>query len=423
MHKTMSYLRELAAAVVEASRVRPGESVAGHGPNTTGGTLVRPGGRDCYPAFWIRDFTMSLESGLIHPDEALHALLLTAASQAATEVKVPSGSLVPAGAIADHISFSGVPIYFPGVLDDEENQGGKRWPFPSLDDHFYFVEMAWHVVEECGNPELLRRTVEGMPLMSRLEQAFGVPDTDARTGLVRCDEEARRGVSFGFTDIVVHTGDLLFCSILRLRAARQLAQMQQQLGDAIAVQGWSREADRIQRHLPQAFDDESGLLCASTGTSAQPDVWGTAFAVYSGALDDERERVACQALAAAVDAGTIACKGHIRHVPTDADFSSQTAWESVVTGSARNTYQNGAYWGTPVGWVCYAVAQVNLDMARALACEFVDEVRTGDFREGDDFGAPFECIHPDGDHRQNPVYMTSVTCPLAAFDRLGWLPT
>lgn len=422
MRETMTYLRDLAAAVVETSRVRPGESVAGHGPNATGGTLIRPGGRDCYPAFWIRDFTMSLESGLIHPDEAIHALLLTAASQAAVDVRVPSGSLVPAGAIADHISFGGVPIYFPGVLDDVQNQGGPRWPFPALDDHFYFVEMAWHVVESCDRLDLLRTMVEQVSLIDRLEMAFGVPDIDATTGLVRCDGEARRGVSFGFTDIVVHTGDLLLCSILRLRAARQLALMQERLGNEVATERWTQEAERILTYLPGVFDDESGLLRASTGTSSQADVWGTAFAVYSGALSGERERVACQALADAVDRGTIAWQGHIRHVPTDADFSSDSAWESVVSGSAKNTYQNGAYWGTPLGWVCYAVAQVCPDMARVLAQDFVEGLRVNDFRQGDDFSAPFECIHPDGNHHQNPVYMTSVTCPLAAFNRLGWLP-
>jgi hypothetical protein len=27
-------------------------------------------------------------------------------------------------------------------------------------------------------------------------------------------------------------------------------------------------------------------------------------------------------------------------------------------------------------------------------------------------------MHPDGNHRQNPVYLTSVTCPLAGFLRI-----
>ncbi len=68
------WLGELAAAVVEASRVRQGEKVGPHGPNLTGHTLIRPGGRDCYPAFWVRDYAMSLESGLIGVEEERNVL-------------------------------------------------------------------------------------------------------------------------------------------------------------------------------------------------------------------------------------------------------------------------------------------------------------------------------------------------------------
>jgi len=60
------FLEKLTMDVLESSRIYPGKEVAaGFGPNNTGGVLIRPGGRDCYPAFWIRDYAMSLESGLI----------------------------------------------------------------------------------------------------------------------------------------------------------------------------------------------------------------------------------------------------------------------------------------------------------------------------------------------------------------------
>ncbi|HQK77271.1 MAG TPA: hypothetical protein PKZ25_13845, partial [Candidatus Hydrogenedentes bacterium] len=74
----MAFLRELTAAVLDASRVAPGAKVGGIGPNVTGGTVIRPGGRDCYPAFWIRDYAMSIDSGLVSVEEQRHMLLLTA---------------------------------------------------------------------------------------------------------------------------------------------------------------------------------------------------------------------------------------------------------------------------------------------------------------------------------------------------------
>ncbi|WP_459076856.1 hypothetical protein [Arenibacter sp. M-2] len=84
----------------------------------------------------------------------------------------------------------------------------------------------------------------------------------------------------------------------------------------------------------------------------------------------------------------------------------------------KNTYQNGAYWGTPTGWVCYAIAKTNFKLAQKLAKEFIDDLRENDFRKGLEYGAPYECFHPSG-HRQNPLYMTTVSCPLAAFKAIA----
>lgn len=421
----MAYLVDLARAVTEASRVRPGESVAGHGPNTTGETLIRPGGRDCYPAFWIRDFAMSLGAQTFTIDEVVHALRLTASRQAPEDWHTTSGSFVPRGAIADHITFGGVPIYFPGTLDDYEGQGMPFGRLPSLDDHYYFVEMAWHAVDRLGRADLLTEEIDGVPLIDRLHRAFDVPKTREDTGLVWCDE-VDRGVSFGFTDTVVHTGDLLFCSLLRHRGARRMADLCARVGDDGGASRYLGIRDKISRHLPGTFADASGLLRASTGKSAQLDVWGSAFAVCAGALPVAAAARVTDALCDALAAGTIAWQGQIRHVPTDADFSETTMWEAVVGDRPKNCYQNGGYWDTPVGWVCYAVTQQDEAAAKALALDYVADLRGDDFRQGPAFGAPWEWAyprigaHPMNDHRQNPVYLASVTCPLGAFRRLGW---
>ena len=397
---------------MEASRVRPGQRVGSSTPNITGGTLIRPGGRDCYPAFWIRDFAMSLECGLIPPEEQRHALLLTAATQQAEDWQTPLGSLVPRGAIADHINFDGTPIYFPGTYSPEA-QGGKWGKLPALDDHFYFVEMAWQYCRQTGDRAILAEDVGGLTLLERLELAFSVPQSRADSQLVWCDE-SNRGVSFGFTDSVVHTGELLFASLLRYQAARQLAEL---TGNS----SYSDIAATIARSLPEAFSHPGGLLRASTGLSSQPDAWGSAFAVTIGAVEGDVRETICRTLADACRSGTLACRGNIRHVLTTDDFSAQSAWEQTVGSQPINRYQNGAYWNTATGWACSAIAQVDPALAKSLAAEYLEELREGDFRKGPEFGSPYECFHPQGDHRQNPVYLTSVTCPLATFVRMGMI--
>ncbi|MFH1965317.1 MAG: hypothetical protein ABIJ42_07215 [Acidobacteriota bacterium] len=408
----LDFLKEITRDVVEASRVHEGDMVGEYGPNITGGTLIRPGGRDCYPAFWIRDYAMSLDCGLISAEEQRHMLLLTAKHQPDHEIRLKSGSFIPPGSIPDHIPLQDKPIFFPGTLDDFEGQGGQKWgDIPSLDDAFFFVKMAKVYVDGSLDTKILEEKINGKPLLTRLEDAIAMPPYDPATQLVYATDESR-GIAFGFTDTTTHTGFLLVSSLLKYRAALQLADLCGQAGQDGKAKKYLNIADTLKTHIGATFTDDSGLLRASTGKSAQPDIWGSAIAVYFGALDDSLSAKVCIALADCLEKGSIDWKGNIRHVPTDMDFNSETSWE--VSLAEKNTYQNGAYWNTPTGWVCHAVFRVNRDLARDLAAAFIQELRTGDFRKGEEYGSPWECQHPNG-HQQNPVYMTSVTVPLSVF--------
>ena len=433
----MAFLEALTAAVFDESRVPAGAKVGDTGPNTTGGAVIRPGGRHDYPAFWIRDYAMSLDVGMVTLEEQRHMLFLTAQHQPDEKITLPTGSVLPPGSIPDHIAFGGAPIFFPGVLEDYNAQGGPRWGlYPCLDDHYFFIHMAAVFAHESGKTDFLSEEVRGKKLWQRLEEAYAVPPARPDTGLVYATEDAR-GVNFGFFDTTVHTGELLFCSVLKCRAASELAGLLAGIGKAERAVHYREEAQRLRRAISKTFRTESGWLRASTGLSGQYDVWGTAFAVYTGALSPAADAKASHVLADALRQGTIAWKGGIRHVPTGADFSETTAWETSY--AAKNRYQNGAYWNTPVGWVCYAVAKVEpagravaprdgqwpaedgqwpVEMAQQLAQAYIAQLKEDDFRKGPEHGSPWECMHPEGNHRQNPVYLTSVSCPLAAFRRI-----
>ena len=64
-----------------------------------------------------------------------------------------------------------------------------------------------------------------------------------------------------------------------------------------------------------------------------------------------------------------------------------------------------------------ALAGLTPELAAALARDYVQELRHGDFRRDEKHGSPWECFHPDGNHRQNPVYLASVSLPLAMFQQ------
>jgi hypothetical protein len=411
-----NFLKELTRVVVDSSRICPGQMIAGKwGPNNTGGVLIRPGGRDSYPSFWIRDYAMSLGTGFVSAEEQKHMLLLTASTQCDQSWITEGGSMVPYGAIADHIRIDdSMPIYFPGTYSYTD-QGNKTFGmFPPYDDQYYFIHMVYNYIKSTSDYNILQQEVNDLTLLERLKSAYNVPPSGSVNQIVYTTDDYR-GVDFGFRDAIVITGDLCFTSILKYRASNELAQIFEMTGEMNLSNHYRAIAGMIKAAIPELFQDKRGMLHSSTGKSSQADVWSTGLAVYLDILQGDNRDRACHFLADSYKNGYLSYNGNIRHVLTIDDFNDSTAWE--ISLAKKNTYQNGAYWGTPTGWICYAIAKVDFVLAQKLAEEYIEDLRKNDFRKGDGSGAPWECFHPSG-HRQNPVYMTTVTCPLIVFSMM-----
>jgi hypothetical protein len=412
----LRFLRDMTGDVVEASRVKPGSNGGGRWPltNSCGFTLVTPG-KDTYTAFWPRDFSMSLESGFITAEEMRnHLLLICSVQNGPAELKLANGLHVPPWAIPDHVNYDGRPSYYPGSYGSGHDQGnGTCGRVPPMDDHYEFAHIAYTYWRATHDTDVLRLEVKGITVFDRLEKAFACPTTDPQTGLAQTTE-ADRAVGFGFCDAETHTGKLLFASLLRHRAAGELAELARALGRHERVAAYRQIQKTIQANLARTFsepDHREGWLRASTGLSHQPDVWGTLFALHLGVLDRATAATARKTVADAVRRGTIAFEGGVRHVPTDQDFSKTTAWERSL--SPLNSYQNGAYWHTASGWLIKALRKEDRPLALQVFGEMLAHLRAQDFRKGPGHGAPWECYGPNSQARQNAVYMASVALPYA----------
>ena len=410
----LTFLEEMVKDVMEASRIYPGQKISkDFGPNQTEGVLIRPGGRTSYPAFWIRDYAMSIETGYVSEKEQKHMLVLTASTQSDSLIWTKWGTSIPKGSIADHIRIDdGKPIYFPGTYSFE-NQGEKKWGMqPPFCDQFFFIQMAYFYVKSFSKTPTLSKEINGVKLINRLEQAYQMPPSHPRSHLVQVDE-TNRGVDFGFRDAIYITGKLCYASLLKYQAAKQMAYLYGKMRNKSMSLRYQQEANLLKLSIIRTFIDTRGMLRASTGMSGQADVWATSLAINLGVLTGKSRLKAAQYLRDAYLRGELSQKGNIRHVVQSDDFSATSAWEKSVV--PINTYQNGAYWGTPVGWVCLAIAYVDLPSAQKLAKEFIQELREGDFRKGDTFGSPWECFNDK--LTQNPVYLTSVAVPLIIFKK------
>ena len=408
------FLEQMVKDVMEASRIYPGQKISkDFGPNQTEGVLIRPGGRTSYPAFWIRDYAMSIETGYVSEKEQKHMLDLTASTQSDSLIRTKWGTSIPKGSIADHIRIDdGKPIYFPGTYSFE-NQGEKKWGMqPPFCDQFFFIQMAYFYVKSFSKTPTLSKEINGVKLINRLEQAYQMPPSHPRSHLVQVDE-TNRGVDFGFRDAIYITGKLCYASLLKYQAARQMAYLYGKIGNKSMSLRYQQEANLLKISIVSTFIDTRGMLRASTGMSGQADVWATSQAIHLGILKGQSRLKAAQYLRDAYLKGELSQNGNIRHVIKSDDFSATSAWEKSVV--PNNTYQNGAYWGTPVAWVCQAIAYVDFKSAQKLAKEYMQELRQGDFRKGDSFGSPWECFNDK--LTQNPVYLTSVAVPLIIFKK------
>lgn len=406
------FLEELTKDVLDSSRIFPGQRISDQfGANNTGGILIRPGGRNCYPAFWIRDYAMSLECGFITQEEQKHMLQLAALTQCDHSLITEAGSLVPAGSVPDHIRIDdSMPIYFPGTFD-YKTQGGRTWGMvPPYCDQYLFIHMAYHYASATSTFDFLTSEISGIRLIDRLEMAYRVPPTKSDGVLVYTTDDFR-GVDFGFRDVIYMTGNLCFPSLLKYRASLEMAELSDMLKRNDKALKYKTIASRLKDEIPEFFSDGRGMLLASTGKSRQADVWSTALAACLGVMEGEEMIKSCHFLSDSYKKGTLAKRGNIRHILTCDDFSESTSWEESL--AKKNTYQNGAYWGTPTGWVCYAIAMVDPDSAKELAKEYIEDLREGDYRKGPESGAPWECYNKDS--KQNAVYLTTVSCPYIIF--------
>ena len=420
----LAFLRDLARDVVRASALKPGDRVGNSPMNTAGFSLYMPGGQTGYSAFWIRDFAMSLDSGLFTAAEISNHLVFEAAAQnGAAPRPLRHGLTVPPFAIPDHINFDGGAVFYPGTYSATEDQGdGTFGQLPPVDDQYEFVHTAYALFQTTGDARFLATEINGRSLLDRLTNAFAAPEVDATSELVSTTAN-QRAVGFGFYDGVYFTGQVLFPSLLRYQAAGELSRLCAALGKQDEAANYRRLQTRIAQEIEATFGASPrlrGWLQAATGIGGQADVWGTLFALHLGVLDGDGTRRATVAVLDGVRRGTIVAEAAVRHVPADMDYATNSAWERTV-GIRVNTYQNGAYWHTATGWLIEAVDRADASLARRLFADYVTHLRRQDFRLGPGHEAPWECFHP-ASGGQNGVYMTSVTLPYAVLSA-GWRPT
>ena len=331
-----------------------------------------------YNAFWLRDYAYMLEGcPEAFSDMELRNSLLTFVKALRSD-----------GAGVDCVKCDGTPIYKPGY----EGMGDN----PVADGSQFTVDVAWRTQQRLKDAELLKRIID--PLVKSMN---AVP-RDSVTGLVYIDpSKAWDRCPYGFTDVVRKTGCELFCSLLDVRASRQLADLLEEVQRNTEAATWRIAADAKAAAIQKVFwDPNVGLFNAATIKCKQPDIWGSAFAVHLGIATAGQSHAIAQYFKR--HHGEIVQKGQIRQLPVG------VYWEGY---DRKDYYQNGGFWGVASGWVVETLKLVDPALAEQTV---VDMVRDYSQR------GVWEWIH--GEQVGVASYVACAALPLASLRKEYKLP-
>lgn len=410
----IDFLRTVAREVVDGCVVRPGEALQGGQKNTTGLILRVPGAtRDWYPAFWVRDAAMMLGCDLVAAPELEGWISVVAKTQPGAEGLRFGELKVPPYSIPDHITLGGKACWFPGAY---EEQGDGSFGFlPPADNAFYFIQM---IAEHCRltkSTAILDRhfeTAYGKPTLREIAlAAYGSVEVDA-DGLVLCrPEQGSTRVDWGFCDTIRKTGRTLMPSLLRWKAATDLADLLRQSGRKGEAAWLEKDAGLIATAIPRTFAAEVGqgksLLLSATEIGRKADLWASCYAAHLGVLPNDVRSAVCRGVEDVVKGQKVVFNGQLRSIPTQGPLGGN--WDRSL--AAPDTYQNGGYWGTPTGWLISTLRRVDRTLADAILHDYAEHIRQ---ERGQ--GAPFEWIHPNG-ARQNPRYAASIALVISALPK------
>ncbi|MCP4449924.1 MAG: hypothetical protein GY809_00565 [Planctomycetes bacterium] len=209
------------------------------------------------------------------------------------------------------------------------------------------------------------------------------------SGLVYNDPENPQCV-YGFTDIVKKTGNLLFSSLLYYKANLEMYQLckKYEVGDSAT---YRRKYEDVKQSINKLWNEESGMFWAADIDCKQIDIWGSAYAVDVGVTSEEQTKKISTYLVTHYD--DIVRKGQVRHLT-----GSDNAWDKLFHACKEGTYQNGAYWATPLAWVIPVYAKHDPSLAKDMLETVITDFQKNGINE---------CINED--YVKVPNFVVSAT--------------
>jgi hypothetical protein len=337
-NENIQWMREATLKQLEGCRIE--------GPN--GVWLHTPDGVANYKAQWTRDtyYFVEYAGDLLGQDYAKAAIDYLLDGQRED------------GCIPDRVNTKGKPIYSPG---------GESKPMAdhALDNGPFMALMVCSYLDQYEDEGYFSKVEPS--LKKGLDQI-----NRAENGLVFNDPESPQCV-YGFTDIVKKTGNLLFSSLIYYDACMHMERYCKKTNSGDALE-YRRRADLIRENISLLWDEQSGMFWAADQNNKQIDIWGSAFAIDVGITSAKQSERIGDYLISNYD--QIAQRGQFRHLP-----GSDAHWEQLFHDCDEGTYQNGAFWATPLSWMVPIYAKRDPKMAEEIVKAVIDDFQANGINE------------------------------------------
>ncbi len=314
-----------------------------------GGTWIHtPDGVGNYKALWTRDFYYMVEyaGDLIEPEEIKASIYYLLNGQRED------------GCIPDRVNAAGQPVYSPGPP-------GKPMADNALDNGPFMAMLVCSYVNQYQN-ETLFREVE-------LQLQRGLDHTAVKeSGLVYNNPNNPQCV-YGFTDIVKKTGNLLFSSLLYYKANLEMYKLciKYECGNPAI---YKRRYQYVRQTINKLWSEDNGMFWAADIDCKQPDIWGSAYAVEVGIASEEQTRRIATYLVEHYEETVM--NGQVRHLTL-----SEGSWNNLFKPCEEGTYQNGAYWATPLAWMIPVYARINPGFAKSMLEKVITDFQENGINE------------------------------------------
>nr|BAK02271.1 predicted protein [Hordeum vulgare subsp. vulgare] len=304
--------------------------------------LFTPDASAFYGAQWTRDLSYMVQyaPNLLQQLERSSSRLLVEDAIRYTFQRQRSDGCMP-----DRVQADGLAVYSPGEV---------ATPFAdhAMDNGPFAVKL---VVDYSNNWNDTSLFCELEPqLLKALEFV-----NKSQTGLA-FNDPLHPNCTYGFFDTVAASGSILFVSLLLFDASVGAANLVRLTGCGKA-EPYESMALGVALSVDTLFDAQTSLFLDADMANALPDVWGSAYLVSLGLSTRARRQQVMNTLASH---RTLWQHGQLRHLPFP------LVWEKCFDGECPSpgTYQNGAFWATPLAWTVPALLHYGHEaLARSLA--------------------------------------------------------